>query len=154
MTRLELINDFLGQKRIAVAGVSRQANDFSRMLYREFQKRGYDCVPVNPEGGDVEGQHCFGHVGEIQPPVDGVLVMTKPAVTETLVRECADAGVPRVWMFRGGGKGAVSDAAVGFCKAKGISVIAGECPFMFLPGSGFIHSVHGFVRKIVGTYPS
>jgi hypothetical protein len=58
-----------------------------------------------------------------------------------------------VWMYRAGGKGAVSAEAVQFCVQRGIHVIPGECPFMFLPESGAIHRFHGWVRKMAGRYP-
>jgi predicted CoA-binding protein len=45
---LEIIEDFLAQKRIALVGLSRQPKDFSVMLFEELCRRGYDVVPVNP----------------------------------------------------------------------------------------------------------
>ena len=154
MTSLNQIEDFLGRKRFAVVGVSRGRQDFSRAVFREFLKRGYDPVPVNPEAAEIEGLPCFAHVQDIQPPVDAALLMTSPTVTNTVVRDCAASGVTRVWMHRGGGQGAVSDSAVAFCESKGISVIPGECPFMFLPGTSWFHRAHGLVRKITGAYPA
>ena len=153
MTVLERIHDFLAQKRIAVAGVSREAKDFSRALFRELRDRGYDVVPVNPEAREIESRPCFARVQDISPPVNAVLLMTPPALTDTLVRDCAAAGVTRVWMYRAAGRGAVTPEAVRFCESNGISVIPGECPFMFLSGGQWIHRVHGFLRKIVGSYP-
>jgi len=150
---MDSIQQFLGHKRFAMVGVSRRPEDFSRALFGEFLHRGYQTIPVNPEAGEIAGQPCFAHLTDIQPPVEDVLVMTSPATTDTVVRECAEAGVKRVWMFRGGGHGAVSQDAVHFCEAKGIEVIPGECPFMFLPGGAWYHRFHGFVRKITGTYP-
>jgi hypothetical protein len=32
-------------------------------------------------------------------------------------------------------------------------VVAGECPFMFLPETPWFHRLHGFCRKVVGRYP-
>jgi predicted CoA-binding protein len=153
MSNLKQIQEFLGQKRLAIAGVSQQPKDFSRLLFREFQARGYDTVPVNPAAREIEGQQCFARVQEIQPPVDGVLLMTTPKVTETVVLDCAEAGIKRVWMYRAAGNGAVSAEAVQFCAANGISVIPGECPFMFFPGTGWGHRFHGWVKKIAGAYP-
>lgn len=150
---MEQIREFLGQERLAIVGVSQHPADFSRTLFREFQKRGYDVVPVNPAIRDIEGKPCYASVREIRPPVSTVLLMTSPAVTETVVRDCADAGVERVWMYRAGGTGAVSREAVGFCESKGIAVIPGECPFMFLPGGAWYHRMHGWVKKIAGSYP-
>jgi len=153
MTTLERIQEFLGQRRLAIVGVSQQPQHFSRALFREFRNRGYDVVPVNPAAREIEGQPCFASVRDVQPPVSNVLLMTAPAVTEAVVRDCADSGVQRVWMFRGGGTGSVSTEAVRFCESKSIAVIPGECPFMFLPGGAWFHRLHGWVKKIAGAYP-
>jgi uncharacterized protein len=153
MTTLERIQEFLGQRRLAIVGVSQQPQHFSRALFREFRNRGYDVVPVNPAAREIEGQPCFASVRDVQPPVSNVLLMTAPAVTEAVARDCADSGVQRVWMFRGGGTGSVSTEAVRFCESKGLAVIPGECPFMFLPGGAWFHRLHGWVKKIAGAYP-
>jgi len=150
---LETIEDFLAQKRIAMIGVSRNPKDFSTALFEELRKRGYDMVPVNPKVSEVMGQPCFARVQEIQPPVDGALLMTTPEVTDKVVSDCAAAGIHRVWMYRAGGKGAVSLKAVAFCQEHGIQVIPGQCPFMFLPEASGVHKFHGFIRKITGRFP-
>lgn len=144
----ELAEDFLAQKRLAMVGVSRQPQDFSRGLFRELCRRGYDVVPVNPEATEVEGRRCFARVQDIAPPVDGVLLLTPPRVTETVVRDCAETGIRRVWMHRGGGVGAVSEAAVKFCQERNIAVVAGWCPYMFLPQAAWFHRLHGWLRRL------
>jgi len=149
---LDIIEDFLAQKRIAMVGLSRDPKHFSVSLYQELRKQGYEVIPVNPQAKEVLGQPCFARVQDVQPPVTGALLMTPPDVTESVVADCAAAGIPRVWMYRAGGRGAVSLKAVAFCEEHGIQVVPGQCPFMFLP-SGAIHRVHGFVRKITGRYP-
>jgi len=159
MSSMAAIRDFLGQKRLAFVGVSRQPKDYSRTLFREFGARGYDALPVNPAVGEIEGQRCFASVREIDPVPDGAVLMTSPAVTEQVVGDCIQAGVKRIWMCRTGGKGAVSDQAIKDCEAHGISVIPGECPFMFLEGRyqqapGWVHHFHGFLKKITGSYPN
>jgi predicted CoA-binding protein len=159
MASIAAIRDFLGQKRLAFVGVSRQPNDYSRMLFREFGARGYDAVPVNPAAGEIEGRHCFASVREIEPAPDGVLLLTAPAVTEQVVGDCIQAGVKRIWIRRSGRKGAASEQALRECQTRGITVISGECPFMFLQGDyqqagGWVHHFHGFLKKITGSYPN
>ncbi len=153
MTTIEPIRDFLGLKRFAFVGVSREPKDFSRALFRDFLAKGYEPVPVHPDGTEVEGRRCFQRLGEIQPPVEGALFMTPPAVTDALVRECAGAGITRVWMYRGAGVGAATPETIRFCEANGMAVVPGECPYMFLPGQPLVHRLHGFVRRIMGSYP-
>jgi predicted CoA-binding protein len=154
MASKQAIDSFLSCRRVAVVGVSRQPKDFSRQVFRAFVERGYDAVPVNAAGGEVDGRRCVGRVGEVTPPVEGALLLTPPSVTDQVVRECAEAGVRRVWMHRGGGSGAVSPGAVAFCRERGIEVVDGECPFMFLPGTGWFHGVHRFFRRLGGRLPS
>lgn len=151
---LDTIEDFLAQKRIAMVGISREPEDFSVYLFKELCRCGYDVVPVNPNASSVLGRPCFAHVQDIEPPVEGAVLMTSPDVTDKVVRDCAEAGIARVWMHRGTGAGSLSDQAVQFCRRHGIRVVAGECPFMFLPQGGAIHHIHGFFRRITGRYPT
>jgi predicted CoA-binding protein len=147
------IEDFLSYRRIAMVGVSRNPRDFSRALYRELRNRGYDVVPVNPGAEEVEGERCFHHIADVVPPVEGALLLTSGASTDAVVKECASAKVPRVWMYRGTGHGAVTPSAVRFCQDHQITVIPGECPFMYLAGAGWVHSAHRFCRKMMGKFP-
>jgi predicted CoA-binding protein len=150
---IETIDDFLAQKRIAMIGISRDPKSFSADLFRELSRHGIEVVPVNPQATEILGLKCFAHVQEVQPPVTGALLMTSSTDTDAAVADCIAAGIPRVWMYRAGGKGAVSDAAIALCHANGIKVVPGECPLMFLKGGHAIHRFHGFVRKITGSYP-
>lgn len=147
------VDGFLALKRLAVAGVSSKPADFSRAVFRKFVECGYDAIPVNPNVTEVEGRRCFARLSDISPAPDGVLVMTAPAVSEQIVRECVDLGIRNVWLHRGGGQGAVSIAAVKICKDGDIDVVAGECPLMFQPGGGFPHNFHGWIKKLTGAYP-
>jgi predicted CoA-binding protein len=91
-TQSALANEFLAERRLAVVGVSHHPQDFSRGLFRELLRRGYDVVPVNPARGEIEGLPCAARVQDVSPPVVGVLVMTRPEVTEQVVRDCVEAG--------------------------------------------------------------
>jgi uncharacterized protein len=154
MASKQAIDSFLSCRRVAVVGVSRDPKDFSRAVFRAFVERGYDAVAVNAAGGEVEGRRAATRVGEVQPPPEAALLMTPPAATDRVVRECAEAGVKRVWMHRGAGTGAVSREAVAFCRDRGIEVVDGECPFMFLPDTAWFHGVHRFFKRLGRRLPS
>ncbi|MFZ0734005.1 MAG: CoA-binding protein [Candidatus Sulfotelmatobacter sp.] len=151
---LNAIEEFLALKRFAMVGISREPKDFSVSLFEELCRRGYDVVPVNPKTPNVMGKSCYARVQDIQPPVEGALLMTSTAHTDAVVADCAQAGIRKVWMYRAAGAGAVSEKAVEFCREHGIEVIPGECPFMFLPHAGGVHKLHGFFRKITGRFPT
>lgn len=153
-TTLPEIRDFLSLRRIAMVGASRNPKDFSRVVFREMSKQGYDMVPVNPAAeSSLENRQCFQRVQDIDPPADGALVLTAARDTERVVRDCAEAGIHNIWLHRSGGEGSVSPAAVEFCHEHGIQVVEGECPLMFLRPTGLVHRVHAFVRKIRKSYP-
>ncbi len=146
-TMMDRAREFLSHRRIAVVGVSRDERDFSRMVYGELRRRGYDLVPVNPAMKELEGSPCFARLQEVTPPVEGALLFTPPSRTTEALRDCVETGVDRVWMHRGTGPGAAGPDAVAFCEANGIAAVAGLCPFMALPGAGLPHRIHGFFRR-------
>ncbi len=53
--------------------------------------------PVNPNAERVEGDPCFPDLQSIPGGVDGVVIVTRPQLTEEIVRQCPAAGVKRVW---------------------------------------------------------
>ncbi len=146
-----VIDRMLAGRRLAVVGVSKNPQDMSRMLVADLRKRGYEVVAVRPGMDQLDGRRVYARVQDIPGPVDGAIVMTPPAVTEQVVRDCLEAKILRVWLHRGAGKGAVSEEAVKFCHENGIAVVPGECPFMFLGGS--IHDTHRSIRKVTGKLP-
>jgi uncharacterized protein len=150
---LDDIRDFLAQKRIAVVGVSRKESDFNTRLFLSLRDLGYDVVPVNPKASEICGTRAFDCVQAIDPPAEAALLMTPSNTTATVVADCLEAGIRRVWMYRAVGTGATNEAAVDFCHKNGIKVVTGQCPYMFLPQTGWFHQIHGCVKKLTGSYP-
>jgi predicted CoA-binding protein len=154
MTTLnELVTDFLAQKRIAVAGVSRTENDAANGIYRKFRDKGYTVFAVNPNAETVEGDSCYPDLKSIPGGVDGVVIVTRPEVTEQIVRECSEAGVPRVWMHKNFGDGSTSEAAVLYCQEHGIAVIPAGCPMMFC-APDFGHRCIKWLMQMTGKLPN
>lgn len=129
----EAAADFLAQKRIAVAGVSRTpgTEHGANVVYNRLRKVGYEVFAVNPNADEVEGDPCYHDLKSIPGGVDAVVIGTTPEVAEQLVRDCYDLGIGRVWMHRSFGAGSVSEKAADFGREHGMKVIAGGCPLMF-----------------------
>ncbi|HEY3296669.1 MAG TPA: CoA-binding protein [bacterium] len=152
MTTEQSIRDFLAQKRIAVVGASRKPGSFSHKLFHDLWKHGYDAVPVNPGTSNYDDLPCAARVQDIVPPVGAALVMTSDRHTGQAVRDCAAAGISRVWIHLGAGKTPLSPEDIEFCRDNGIRVITGYCPYMFLPDSGFPHNFHGWIARLGKDY--
>jgi predicted CoA-binding protein len=151
MDQAKACKAFLAHRRLAFVGVSRDPGDFSRTVFAELTRRGYDVVPVNPTGGDgQDGIPFVRRLQDIVPPVEAALLMTPPAVTTEVVKDCAEAGIRDVWMHQGVGRGAASPAAIAFCRDHGIAVVTGACPLMYLPETGFVHRAHRWCREVLG----
>ncbi len=152
----ETVKDFLAQRRIAVAGVSRTRKDAAgNLIYRRLRDRGYQVFPINPNAGTVEGDPSYRDLGAIPRGVDGVVIATRPQLTEEIVRQCPAAGVRRVWMHSSMAHGAsVSATAAEFCRANGITVIAGACPLMFGQTGDFGHKCMRWMMGLTGRLPA
>lgn len=151
------VNDFLAQKRIAVAGVSRNSSRHpaGNLIYRRLKAAGHEAFPVNPLMQTFEGDHCYPDLRSIPGGVDGVVIVTRPEITQQIVRECLEAGVRRVWMHQSmGGGTSVSPDAVEYCRQHDISVIAGACPMMFGGHVDFGHTCMRWVLRLTGGLPA
>jgi len=152
-TTMKQIDGFLALKRIAVVGVSRNPKEISYTLWQELRQRRYDAVPVNPAATEIDGKPCYPSVRDIDPPVEGALIMTTAAVAEQVIEDCSTAGVQHVWLYGGLGGGATSTATIAAAEAHGLDTVSGHCPYMFLPGTPVFHKMHGVGKKLTGSYP-
>jgi len=147
------VEEFLSLPRVALVGASHNPRDFSRVLMAELVKRGYDVVPVNLRGGRIDDREAATSVSAIAEPVDWALVMVPASAAADVVEDCARAGVRRVWLHRGAGLGSASAAAAEGARRHEMTLVHGECPFMFL-GAGGPHAVHNAIRRLGGAYPA
>jgi hypothetical protein len=143
----EAASEFLAKKRVAVTGVSRTPKSHgSNVVYRRLRDRGYDVFAVNPNADEVEGDRSYKNLSSIPGGVEAVVIGTRPEIAEQTMHECADLGIKHVWMHWGAGGSSVSDAATGYGREHGITVIDGGCPLMFEPTADLGHKV---IRRVL-----
>ena len=153
-TLKEAANEFLAQKRIAVAGVSRtDSGHGANVVYKGLRKAGYEVFAVNPNAEQVDGDRCYHDLKSIPGGVDAVVVGTAAQDSAGVVQECAELNVRRVWLHRSFGGGSVSDEAADVGRQNGITVIAGACPMMFLPRADIGHRCMRWVLGLTGSLP-
>ena len=147
------IDTFLKLQRFAMVGVSRKEKEFSRSLFRDLRGQGYDVLPVNPAAMELDGVKCESSVRRLSPSVKGALLMVPASRLMEALQACADAGIFMVWIYGVSGPGKHHRDAIRFCRENGITLIAGYCPYMFLPKSAFFHRFHGTINRIIGRIP-
>jgi uncharacterized protein len=146
-------SNFLAQKRIAVAGVSRRGDVAANIIYKKLRDRGYVVFAVNPNADEVEGDSCYDNLAAIPGGVEAVVIATHPGVAAQLVRESAALGIYRVWMHRSFGQGSVDEEAVRLSQELGLSVIPGSCPMMFCEPVDIAHKCMRWFLRMSGAQP-
>ena len=149
MNTMRDIQDFLAEKTLAVAGLSRDERSFSAAAFKELKARGYTLYPVNPNADSIRGETCYPSLAALPRKVGGVLVFTPPAQTEKVVREAAAAGIRRIWIQQG----AQSEEALRICADNKLPAVSRQCILMFAEPVSSIHSFHRWVKKLFGGMP-
>lgn len=125
MTEAE-IDDFLAQEVVAVAGVSRHGRGYGHKVWQNLKARGVRVYLLNPGATTIGGEPAYARVTDLPEPVGGVVTVVPPEWTVEIVRDCIEAGVPRVWMQ----PGSESEEAIALARDHGLDVISGACIMM------------------------
>ncbi len=120
---IERIEDFAGRRRWAVVGASRDPEKYGHRVFASLLRAGYEVYGVNPNAVEVLGQPIYPSLAALPEKPEVVNIVVPPAITEEIVRECAELGLQRVWIQ----PGAESAAAVQYCLDHGIEVVWDVC---------------------------
>jgi uncharacterized protein len=121
MTEQERIKQFLAGRRFAVVGASKDRAKYGNKVLRAYMQNGLSAVPVNPSADEIEGLPAYRDLSSVPDEVDGVSIITPPAVTEKVVEQAIQSGIQNIWLQ----PGAESDAAIELAERAGANVIAG-----------------------------
>jgi len=119
----DLIDDFLAQKKFAVAGSFKDESKYAYKILKDLKLKGYEVYPVNPSLKEVDGSKCYKTVLDIPFVVDVVDLVTPPTVSEKIVEQCFEECIKRVWMQ----PGAESEEAIKYCRGNNIEVVYNAC---------------------------
>ncbi|MBI5094413.1 MAG: CoA-binding protein [Candidatus Hydrogenedentes bacterium] len=150
------IQDFLAQKRIAVAGVSSGKGIPANAIYCRLRDTGHTVFAVNPSRTTAEGDPCYPDLQSLPEKVDAVVAATSPKGTESIVQQCVALGIPRVWIHQSlkSFGTSVSDEAVRLCRENNITVIPGGCPMMFCEPVDVAHKCMRWLSRVTGNLPA
>jgi len=148
----KLIDEFTADKKVALAGVSRDTRKWGFRLYLSLKNKGYTVYPVNPSASEINGVPAYGSIAALPADVKNVIIAVPRELTAALLNDCVKAGIKRIWLNNGGEEVPGVKELIEDCTRKGISVIYGVCPMMSYPGAG-IHKLHLWVKKLFGLMP-
>jgi predicted CoA-binding protein len=106
-------------KIVAVIGASADRQKFGNRAVRAFREQGYTVIPINPNGGEVEGLQTFRSVLDVPGPIDMASFYVPPQIGEQIIDEVAKKGIREIWL----NPGAESDALIARARALGLAPI-------------------------------
>ena len=149
MVTLNQIEDFLVEKKLAIAGVSRNSKKFGYLVFKHLRERGYDICPINPNADNIDDLKCFTSVKEIPDLYDRLLIVTQVNNTIDVLKEAIDRGIKKIWIQNKSENKEVLKLA----EEKNIDVIYKKCIFMFVEPVEGGHKFHRTIVKFFGSFP-
>jgi predicted CoA-binding protein len=116
-----LIEQILEQKRFAVTGVSRNPEKYGYKVYQKLKAAGYTVYAINPNSEAIGEDPCYPSLDNVPGPIDCVVTVTPPVVTEKTIRDAGHLRVPFVWMQ----PGSESTSAYNLARALSMQVVSG-----------------------------
>ena len=111
------------KKHIAIIGVSERTEKFGFKIFRDLIKAGFNITGVNPRGMEVLGRKIYKNIKDINTPIDMIITIVPPEVTEKVVQDAIELGIKQIWMQ----PGSESPAAIKKAESSGITVRHDAC---------------------------
>lgn len=130
MNTREEIQTMLEAQKFCVVGASRDREKYGHTVFRSIQSEGKTVYPINPNTDAIGKTKCYPSVSELPETVDVAVFVVPPEIVEETVPVCHRLGIRNIWMQ----PGAISQAAIDYCEANSLRVVAGECMMTLLRG--------------------
>jgi uncharacterized protein len=150
MTNLTAINDFLSQKHIAIAGVSRNRKKFGNLLFEAIADRDYNVYPVHPVLAVHGEKTCYPSVSDLPAEVTALVICTKPEQTQIIAEEAVQKGIRHIWLQQG----SANKQTLASFEDTSADIISDRCLLMFLEPVKGIHGFHRWISRTFGNYPA
>ncbi len=149
MASYKSIEEFLSQKKVAVAGVSRKKSKFGNAIYNELKKKGHDVYAVNPNLKEYDDEKCYDSIMSLPDDITALVINTKTEFSKELLAQAKEKGIKHIWLQQG----SANKELLANLPNGETNVICKQCLLMFVNPSG-IHGFHGWLKKAFGNYPN
>jgi predicted CoA-binding protein len=148
MVTQQQITNFLANKPIAMAGVSRNKKKFGYTAFKELREKGLELIPINPNAEEIDGLKAYPSVSDIPDGIHALLIVTKKEQTASVVRSAREKGIKHIWIQQ------MSETPEALAEVNGadINLISKQCILMHHSPNG-VHKFHRNIKKFFGRFP-
>lgn len=139
-------SSFFQSKAIALTGFSRNPKSFSRLIYNALTDRNFVVYPVNPNFNGDDSIRVYPSLSQVPVDVDAVYILNHKKTSFQIAREAASLGIRKIWIHTKCNSAEAREIE----KKYGISMIMGECFFMWAEPVKGVHRFHRFIRTLFG----
>lgn len=143
----QTIDEIIGSKEVAIAGVSRNPKNFGNVVYKTLKEKGFTVYPINPNAVDIDGEKTYQSVSELPDRVKNLVVLLKPADVSPVVGQAIQKGINKIWLQQG----STNQEAIEKAKNANVEMVTNKCILMYASPSG-IHKFHSSLSKFFGKY--
>jgi predicted CoA-binding protein len=125
MSTRALVEEILDKRCFAVTGASHNPDKYGYKVYKSLKNAalsaGYKVYAVNPNTDTVDGDPCYPSLDNVPDPIDCVVTVTPPSITEDTVHSAGHLHIPYIWMQ----PGSESTAAFNTARANSMQIVSG-----------------------------
>ena len=123
MNQGKLYRSIFSLKKIALVGMSANANRPSHQIGFYLKEQGYNIYPVNPNYDKINELKCFSNLNEIKDNIDIINIFRHPDYVLPIVIDSIKIN-PKVIWFQ---DGVVNYEAIDLANKNGIQTIVDDC---------------------------
>jgi uncharacterized protein len=143
------IKAFLENRKLAIAGVSRDQKKFGYAVFTKLKEIGFDLYLIHPDTDTLYGEPCYRSISNLPAGIGGLLIMTPKTKTLGLVEDAVKKGIPNLWIQQM----SETPESIEYALSSKVNLITGQCIMMFAePVEGF-HKFHRNLKKWFGRLP-
>ena len=119
----EIIRAALGERRVAIVGLSANELRASNFVGFYLKRHGYEIVPVNPREDEILGSKCYPSLEDIPDPVGIVNVFRDPSAVPEIATDAVSIGARYLWLQFG----VISEEGAITAERGGLQVVMDLC---------------------------
>jgi len=113
----------MARKTFVVVGATDNTEKYGNQVLKSLKRRTYEAYPANPMLKELAGVQCYPSLADIPVKVDVVDLVVSPEVTGTIIRDCRQLELNRIWLKAG----SESEATIDYYRENNMKVVDDVC---------------------------